>query len=82
MEYHRDLSWAQRFDIFINNLDEGIDGMLIKYADGTKLGRVVKNIENRNRIQYDLDGIRNWAQTNKVNFILDKCKAVYLGRKN
>ena len=68
---------AVLFNIFINDLDEGIEGVLIKFADDTKLG--ANTPEDRIRIQDDLDRLENWA---KMNFNGEKCKVLHLGRKN
>lgn len=45
------------FSIFINDLDEGIKGILLKFTDDTKLGRVANTSDNRIKIQYDLNRI-------------------------
>ena len=48
------------FNIVINNLDEAVEGILIKFADDTKLGGVADTPEERATIQGDLDRLENW----------------------
>ena len=43
------------FNIFINDLDEAIESILIKFVDDTKLGGVANTPEERTTTQGDLD---------------------------
>uniref|UniRef100_A0A803TCZ3 Reverse transcriptase domain-containing protein n=1 Tax=Anolis carolinensis TaxID=28377 RepID=A0A803TCZ3_ANOCA len=70
------------FNIIINDLDEGLEGTIIKFADDTKLGGIANTPEDRSRIQNDLDRLERWAKTNKMKFNRDKCKILHFGRKN
>uniref|UniRef100_A0A8D0DXF8 Reverse transcriptase domain-containing protein n=1 Tax=Salvator merianae TaxID=96440 RepID=A0A8D0DXF8_SALMN len=70
------------FNIFINDLDEGVEGKLIKFADDTKLGGVANTREERERIQKDLEKLEQWAATNRMVFNKEKCKVLHLGKKN
>ena len=62
------------FNIFMNDLDEAVEGILIKFADDTKLGWVNNTPEERTTFQGDLDRLENWAIPNKINFNLRSVK--------
>ena len=48
--------------VYINDLEEGVTGKILKYADDTKLFRKVKEIGDKQTLQDDIDKLVKWSE--------------------
>ena len=70
------------YNIFISDINSGVECILSKFADDTKMWGVVNMHRGWDVIQVELDRLKQWAQENLRRFIKSKCKLLHLGRGN
>ena len=72
------------FDIFINDIDllAALIDILRKFADDTKLGKIVMKVEDGEVLQDCLNMLVDWADKRGMNYNTSKCKDMHVGTSN
>ena len=69
------------FVIYINDLPDQVKSMFKLYADDSKLGAKIENLNDCIQLQEDLDSVINWANEWQMTFNINKCHSVHFSNK-
>ena len=70
------------FLIYINDLEEGVTGNILTFADDTKLFRKTKGIGDKQKLQDDIYKLVRWSEKLQMLFNFGKCKCLQTGPGN
>ena len=70
------------FLVYINDLEEGVTGKILKFADDTKLFTKTKEIGDNFFLQDDIDKLVKWSEKWQMLFNFGKCKCLHVGPGN
>ena len=68
--------------LYLDDLDEGVTGNILKFADYTKLFRKTKEIGDKQKLQDDIDKLVRWSEKWQMLFNFGKCKCLHTGPGN
>lgn len=70
------------FVVYANNLNENMQGMVVKFADNAKIDDIVDSAERYQELKRDLQQLGKWTEECQIEFNSDKCKAFHFGTLN
>ena len=70
------------FLVYINDLEEGVTGNILKFADDTKLFTKTKETGDKQNLQDDIDKLVKWSEKWQMLFNFGKCKCLHIGPGN
>ena len=70
------------FLIYINDLPDQLSSKCKIFADDTKLYGVADTEVERNTLQEDLKKLEEWSETWQMEFNINKCSVLHLGKSN
>ena len=70
------------FLVYVNDLEEGVTGNILKFADDTKLFRKTKEIGDKQNLHNDIDKLVRWSEKWQMLFNFGKCKCLHIGPGN
>ena len=60
----------------------GISSEISKFADDSKIGRIIKSKSDVKELHGDLDWLNEWVVKWQMDFNIDKCKVINIGKEN
>ena len=70
------------FLVYINDLEEGVVGKILTFADDTKLFTKTKEIGDKQNLQDDIDKLVKWSEKWQMLLNFGKCKCLHIGPGN
>ena len=70
------------FLIYINDLEDGIENWILKFAVTTKLFAKINSAQDAVKMQKVLDRIVQWSLVWQMLFNVLKCKTMHFGKNN
>ena len=73
------------FTIYINSIDlclHPYDGFISKFADDTKVAKVVKDESSASEMQAIINNLGEWSRQWEMKFDLEKCSVLHFGFNN
>ena len=70
------------FLVYINDIDEDISSKFGKFADDSKVAKVVNTTDDAEILREDLVKLQNWSHDWQMEFNSDKCQVMHIGKKN
>ena len=70
------------FLVYIDDLEKGVTGNILKFADDTKLFRKIKDIGDKQKLQDDIDKLVRWSEKWQMLFNFGKFKCLHTGPGN
>ena len=67
------------FLVYLDDLEEGVTGYILKFADDTKLFRKTKEIGGKHKLQDDIDKLVRWSEKWQMLFNVEKCNVYTQG---
>ncbi|CAM5131339.1 unnamed protein product [Natator depressus] len=68
-------------NLFINDLEKWVNSEVAKFADDTKLLKIVKTKADCEELPKDLTKLSDWATKWQMKFNVDKCKVMHIRKK-
>ena len=68
------------FQIYINDMNEGLESYINMFADDAKLLKVIKSQKDCQDLQKDIDKIHEWSLKWKLEFNAKKCHVMEIGK--
>ncbi len=69
------------FVLYVNDIPEGVRSLIKLFADDTKVLGKVRNEEDRDIVQRDLDYTEEWSRIWQLGFNLEKSKSMHSGKQ-